>query len=69
MNLQEDYRLGYLCAVGSRESASALLDGFGILSPALSLIRLPNQHHIEEHAATFLPEVDPLNCGYIAASK
>lgn len=36
-------------------------------SPTPSLIELPNQPHTEEHAGTFLPEVKPRGCEYIAA--
>ena len=37
------------------------------MSPTPSLIEPPNQHHTEEHAGTFLPEVKPQAYEYIAA--
>lgn len=64
---QEGCQLDSLFAVEGHGFASTLLHGYETVFPTLSLIEHPDQHHIEEHAVTFPPEVKPPGCGYIAA--
>lgn len=64
---QEDWQQDYLYIVVECGFALALPRECVLVFPTLSLKELPNQHHTGGHVSTFLLEVEPQGCEYIAA--